>query len=270
MKGKLTLLRSLRQLLLCIPLLWGTHAALALETSLPAPIPAEYYRDLGIPAIDKPWTPSDYLQTSSLLGPVAQQNPQYLPHYSDKTAAPYMTHMADGRNMYEVLRFSASHDQRLELIMLYLDALQRLQTLYHQALSPEIPYYAEWLDLIALSSYLAALSAPEWQYYFAQGTDPQDTNAEAKREAVLIIQTALVNPVIVGVQALPTLPAQLAWRLVKNLNYSMPTYAASLPLEAQQQLYQALQTAFQQTTDKQIRQGIYQLASQFNMPATPQ
>ncbi len=265
MQRRITLSTTVLSALLGIFLLFPV---ISFSNEITPPISAEYYRDLGIPAINQFWTPADYIQIASLLGPIAQQTPQYLPHYSDQTSAMYMAHLADGRNIYEILRFSTSHEQRLELIMLYLDGIQRLLSIYQQALSPATPYYAEWLDLVALSSYLAALSTSEWQYYSGQAEN-SDPDANRKREAIAVIQTALINPVIMGVQAIPQLPAQLAWRLVQNLQHTMPTYAATLPLGAQQQLYQALQTAFQQTTDMQIRQGIYQLAEPFNMPASP-
>jgi hypothetical protein len=227
----------------------------------PDPISADYYKNLGIPAINQFWSPMDYIKIASVLAPL-DQTPTYLPHYSDQTGALYMAHLVNGRNLYEVLRFADSHEQRLELIMLYLDGIQRLIAVYQQVLSSSTPYYAEWLDLIALSSYLAALSDSEWQYY----ENLSDPNIQAKREAVTVIQTALVNPVISGVQMIPELPAQLSWRLIQNLEYSLPMYAAHLPLNAQQQLYQALQIAFQQSTDPQIRQGIYQLAQPFAVP----
>ncbi|MFI4954607.1 MAG: hypothetical protein ACHP9Y_01720 [Gammaproteobacteria bacterium] len=223
-------------------------------------IPANYYQNLGLPPINKPWTPNDYLQAVTVLTPVAQQTPQYLPHYSDKTAEPYMQHMVNGQNIYQVLQFTTAQQQRIDLIIVYLDGIQRLLALYQQSIGKATPYYAEWVDIIAMSSYLAALSAPELQASLAS-VDPSNT---AKKEAVTILQTAMVNPVITGLQAMPRLPPVLAWRLIQQLNYTMPSYARTLPLGSQQQIYDALLTALQQAQNQQLREGIQKLAMLFN------
>jgi hypothetical protein len=234
-------------------------------------IPADYYQKIGMPPITKPWGPNDYLQAAAVLATVAQRNAAYLPHYEDSIADPYMRHIVNGQNLYQVLQFANSRQQRIDLILLYLDGIQRMLSIYQQVLSKTAPYYAEWLDLIALSSYLAALSAPELQYPMSTqnsgipGSQQADAYA-AKREAAGIMQTAMVNPVITGLQAIPRLSPVLAWRLVEKLNYSMPTYAQLLPLSSQQQIYAALLAALQQVQDPQLRTGIQNLAALFNTP----
>ena len=264
------MLKGKRGILLILSLSWAfgfsfptTGLAAKAPAKEEATIPADYYRQLGIPAITQAWSPADYIQAATVFSSVVQRNPKYLPHYADKVAAPYMQHMADGRNLYDILRFANSHEQRFELITQYLDGIQRLLAVYQQALTQSAPYYEEWIDLIALSSYLAALSTPEWQYYLPNPQAQLDANSSAKLEAIDIIQTAL-NPVITGIQTTPKLSARLAWRLIEKLNYSLPIYAASLPLNAQQQLYEALVMAAQRSKDTQIRQQLYQLSLQFN------
>ena len=153
----------------------------------------------------------------------------------------------------------------MELILLYLDGIQRLFAIYQQALSKGVPYYAEWVDIIGLSSYMAALSRPEWEYYLQnQEQGIEVTDLDAKFQAVTLLQTALINPVIVGVQVTPKLPVQIAWRLVQQLEYSMPQYAAQLPLATQQQLQQALEQAAAQAQDREVKMGLLRLTQKFN------
>lgn len=239
------------------------------ETKQAAPkstIPEDYYQQLGFPPLNRPWAPNDYLQAATVLTPVAQRNPKYLPNYMEKFAIPYIDHMVDGRNLFEVLSFASTTEQRIELIMVYLDGIQRLLAIYQQALNKSLPFYAEWLDLIALSSYLAALSAPEWQHYLApQSLDPHMLqNEQDKQAAAAILQTAMVNPVITGIQVIPRLSPPIAWRLIKELNYSLPVYATTLPLDAQQQLYEASLLAMQNVKDPQLREGLQKIALLFN------
>ena len=238
------------------------------ENITPKPnLPANYYQQLGIPGIKQAWSPLDYLNTANILSSLAKQKLQNIPHYGDPIGRPYMQHMVDGKNFYNTLRFASTHEQRLELIMMYLDGVQRIFAVYQQALNQSYPYYAEWIDIIGLSSYLAALSQPEWDYYLQQATanNPQAFNnpeLDQKIQAITLLQTALVNPVITGVQALPKMPAPLAWRLLQQLNYSLPIYAGSLPLDALEQLQQAFTQAYQQSKDARVREAIRQMITQ--------
>lgn len=223
-------------------------------------LPADYYQQLGIPGITRPWAPLDYINAANILASLVKQTPQNLPHYSDAVGRSYMQHMVDGKNFYNTLQFANTHEQRLELITMYLDGVQRLFTIYQQALDAGKPYYAEWVDIIGLSSYLAALSQPEWNFYLQQSA--QTPEYDQKIQAITLLQTALVNPVITGVQAIPRMSTPLAWRLLQQLNYSFPTYSASLPLDALEQLQQAFSQAYQQSQDARIREALKQLMSQ--------
>lgn len=237
------------------------------DTSPQENIPADYYQQLGLPSIKQAWSPFDYINAANILASLVKQSPQKIPHYNDPVGRAYMEHMADGNNLYNTLRFANTHEQRLELIMLYLDGLQRLFTVYQQVLSDATPYYAEWIDIIGLNSYLAALSQPEWDFYLQQAAQNNTrgfNNAaiDQKIQATTILQTALVNPVIAGVQFMPKLSTTLAWRLLQQLNYSLPTYAHSLPLEALERLQQAFINAYQQSKDAKVRNAIHQLINE--------
>lgn len=232
-------------------------------------IAADYYQKIGIPPINKPWGPNDYLQAAAVLTTVAQRNPSYLPNYENKVAEPYMRHIANGQNLYQVLSFATTKQQRIDLMILYLDGIQRLLTIYQQVLSKTTPYYTEWLDLIALSSYLTALSAPELQYPMPNSNGPQADPYAAKREAANILLTAMVNPIITGLQTVPRLPPVLAGKFVQQLNHSMPIYAQLLPLSAQQQIYEALLVASRQVKDQELLAGIQKLVALFNTTRQP-
>jgi hypothetical protein len=262
---KLKILSKFLTLIFLLTFITTPFAADTPQTTEPT-IPTDYYRQLGMPDPTKAWAPFDYLQAAAVLNTIVQQTPRFLPHYNDPVAKPYAEHMVDGTNLYQILQYADSHEQRMELILLYLDGIQRIFAIYQQALSNGVPYYAEWVDIIGLSSYMAALSRPEWEYYLQnqeQGMAVEDL--DAKFQAVTLLQTALINPVIVGVQASPKLPVQLAWRLVQELQYSMPQYAAQLPLSTQQQLQQAIEQAAAQAQDREVKMGLLGLVKEFTL-----
>lgn len=215
-------------------------------------LPADYYKNLGIPAITRAWGPYDYLTADGILSQLATTSPKNLPHYNDPTGRIYMQHMVDGQNLYQTLRFANTQDQRLVVIMSYLDGIQRLFSIYQQAITKSFPYQAEWVDIIGLSSYLAALSEPTWVYFLQAGSNE-------KIQAINMLQTAIVNPVITGIQTIPQLPTITAYRLLQHLNYTLPIYQRTLPLPAQEQLQQALQQSYRQTKDLQIQLAIKKL-----------
>lgn len=230
------------------------------EQPVTSKIPTRYYQNLQLPPLNKPWTPHDYLQAVTILTPIGQQNPEFLPHYRDKVAEPYMQHLVNAQNIYQILQFATDQQLRIDLIIAYLDVIQRLLALYQQALhNKATPYYAEWVDIIGLCSYLAAVSAPELQAVLMT----LNPNNAPKKEAITLLQAAMVNPVITGLQAIPRLSPLIAWRLIEQLNYTMPSYAQTLPMNSQQQIYHALLLAMQQAPNQQLREGEQKLTTLF-------